>query len=372
MFVNILYDNSEYFRLFLYKIINYIHFLPKELNINGTLYPEIRYRSIYETVLYNAKLTIEGSFSYPDSNELSILQENILWHNASISLGISDMKGIKESIAAKINEQEIFMNPGINPTDVMASGVSCKIMLPVNSKDISFKFEINLNGSEEINFIPVGKTTNISINSTWNSPSFTGEFLPVKRNIDEKGFTAEWKILHLNRNYPQQWVESSYQIYTSAFGVKLFIVADIYQKSMRTVKYAIMFILFTFTGFFFSEIINKKRLHPIQYLLIGFTIIIFYTLLISISEHINFNIAYLMSSASIILLITGYSKGILGSKYLSLTVFGMLTVLYGYLYIVLQLEDYALLMGSIGLFVVLSLIMYVTRNIDWYSLNFKE
>lgn len=147
---------------------------------------------------------------------------------------------------------------------------------------------------------------------------------------------------------------------------------DVYQKTTRTAKYAIMFIGFTFMAFFFSEVMNKRKVHPIQYLFIGIALLVFYTLLLSISEHLNFDSAYLISSAAIIGLIGGYSASILGSGRLALMVAGILVLLYGYLYFVLQMEDYALLMGSIGIFAALSAVMYLTRKIDWYALKLNE
>ena len=192
------------------------------------------------------------------------------------------------------------------------------------------------------------------------------------RIIDNNGFSANWKIFDLNRNYPQCWIGNSHNVDNSAFGVELFIPVDIYQKSIRTVKYALMFIVLTFIAFFFSEVMNRLRVHPIQYLLIGLAISIFYILLISISEHTTFNFAYMVSSLAVIMLITGYAKSILKNNRMSVMVGSVLVILYGYLFIILQLEDYALLMGSIGLFIVLSLVMYITRKIDWYAIRFDK
>lgn len=354
-----------------YSVKN-IHCLPKHLSVKGDIKPEIRYRGIYEAVLYNADILLEGMFELPDLQELDVAAKDILWARSFVSLGITDMRGIKENITASVNDQNVSVTPGIESKDVLESGISAKLSVPANKKILPFRFALNLNGSRQINFTPVGEITDVSLASTWPSPSFTGSYLPVSRKISKDGFAAAWKVLHLNRNYPQHWKDNKYQIGNSSFGVKLFIATDIYQKSMRTSKYAIMFFVFTFTALFFSEVINRKRLHPIQYLLIGFALCVFYTLLISFSEHINFNISYFLSSIATILLITGYSKSILHSKRLSLTVFGVLTLLYAYMYIVLQLEDYALLMGSIGLFILLGIIMYITRKIDWYSVRFEE
>ncbi len=212
-------------------------------------------------------------------------------------------------------------------------------------------------------------STTVSIASKWPNPSFTGAFLPEKRSVSDSGFSAEWKVLHLNRNYPQQYSGKQYKIDDSAFGVNLIVTADVYQKSERTVKYALMFITLTFSVFFFAEILMGRRVHPVQYLMIGFGLTVFYILLAALSEHTGFDTSYFLSAAGIIFMITGYSKAIVGGKVFILSVFSSLSLLYTYLYIVLQLEDYALLMGSIGLFAVLGTAMYLTRNIDWYSLN---
>jgi inner membrane protein len=186
--------------------------------------------------------------------------------------------------------------------------------------------------------------------------------LPVERTVTEQGFTAKWKVLHLNRNYPQYWKGRGHDLSQSTFGVRLFRPVDIYQKSMRTAKYALMFIVFTFMAFFISEVMNRLRVHPVQYLLIGLAMIVFYTLLLSISEH-------LISAGAVIGLFSGYAKAILKNRAVTVMVSGVLAILYAYLYILLQLEDYALLMGSVGLFGVLSAVMYLTRKIDWYAIQ---
>ncbi|MCF6174259.1 MAG: cell envelope integrity protein CreD [Victivallaceae bacterium] len=349
--------------------INYLHILPENLSITGQLDPQIRYRSIYEAVLYNAQINLTGDFIIPTVNLANIDQDNILWDKAVFSLGITDMRGIKNNIIINFNDHEYKVSPGLKTSDLAASGVQCAIPLSIKHKKNRFSLQLSLNGSEQIHFIPAGATTNVTLESTWNSPSFNGAFLPVDRKITDKGFSANWNILHLNRNFPQLWEGRQYNVNDSSFGLQLLITANVYQKSIRIAKYALMFIVFTFSAFFFSEIINKRRVHPIQYLLIGLAVILFYVLLLSLSEHFNFNLAYILSATAITATITGYSKGILKNNCFSLTVFGILTILYAYLYIVLQLEDYALLMGSIGLFIVLATVMYITRKIDWYTLD---
>lgn len=232
-----------------------------------------------------------------------------------------------------------------------------------------FEVRLNLKGSQQLNYIPLGETTNVKAASKWKSPSFSGSVLPAKREVNKKGFTAEWKVLHLNRNFPQFWTNKAWAVQDSFFAVHLLITADIYQKTTRVAKYAFMFIIFTFAAFFFAEIINKRRVHPIQYMLTGLGVILFYVLLLSLAEHIGFDLAYMISAAAITLLITLYANCVISNRSFTFTIFGILVIVYSYLYMVLQLEDYALLAGSIGLFGILSAVMYITRNIDWYSLN---
>lgn len=349
--------------------ILYVNILPESLQISGQIVPHIRYRSIYEAVLYQTQIDISCRFSLPKPDQLSVPVEKIFFDKATFSIGITDMRGIKENITIQFNDQIFKGGPGLKTTDIAASGVSCVVPLSPSSLKLDFNTKLSLNGSQELQFIPVGEITSVQLTSEWTSPSFKGAFLPENPTLTDKGFSANWHILHLNRNFPQFWVGNQYQVHGSAFGLKLLVTADVYQKLTRIVKYALMFIIFTFSAFFLSEIIHQKRVHPIQYMLIGFAIVLFYALLLSISEHLNFNLSYALSALAITTIITGYSKAILRSYYFALTVFGIMVTLYGYLYIVLQLADYALVMGCIGLFLILATIMYITRKIDWYSLN---
>jgi inner membrane protein len=380
---------------------SWAHFLPDQLTVNGTLNPEKRNRGIYVVVLYNSILNISGNFSSLNTNALSITRQSLLFDKALVTLGISDMKGIKDDIQFKMNDIIKNFEPGILTNDIFASGVSFPIDLNAfyadseknKSEKIDFSFNLNLNGSSEIYFLPLGKQTNVSIKSPWKNPGFEGTFLPDTRNVDENGFTANWKILQLNRNYPQQGlnnfinagavvaVENNYNydyqdgryqtndniLNQAGFGLRLLLPIDEYQKTMRSAKYSVMFIILTFLIFFFIEIINKKRIHPIQYLLVGFAVCLFYVLLLSISEHLSFNTAYLIGCTTILSLITFYGYYVLQSKKLTIVMSFILAILYGFFYSLLQLEDYSLLMGSIGLLIILSIIMYFTRNIDWYN-----
>jgi inner membrane protein len=207
----------------------------------------------------------------------------------------------------------------------------------------------------------------VRLESPWDTPSFSGSFLPREREVRKDGFSASWRVLHLNRNYSQSWKGSKYKVEPSAFGVRFLLAVDEYQKSTRAAKYAVMFIGITFLMYFMMEVLGTRAIHPIQYLLVGLALLVFYTLLLAISEHIPFGYAYLIASAAIIGQITLYSRSVLGRLSLMGIVAGVLVILYGFLYIVLQLEDYALLLGSVGIFAILALVMYLTRKVDWYN-----
>ena len=346
---------------------SYAHFLPENLQIDGEISPEKRYRSLYEVVVYVASLSVKGNFKNIDFSEWNIRPEDILWDKAFLSIGITDMRGIQEKILLQWNDTTLSLNPGIESNDVIESGVSVKVPVNAASTDLNFSYSLTLNGSKTLSFIPLGEETNVSIISTWSDPSFMGAFIPDEKTINESGFTADWNVLHLNRNYPQKWRGESFRLNPSSFGVNLLVPVDHYQKSTRSAKYAVMFIALTFLIFFFVEILNRKRIHPIQYILVGLALCIFYTILVALSEHISFNMAYIASAIAVIALISLYASSFFKSTKLTLLCTLVLVILYGFLFTLLQLQDYALLLGSFGLFVTLAIVMYLSRNINWYD-----
>ena len=224
-----------------------------------------------------------------------------------------------------------------------------------------------------MSFVPLGNVTEVEIESNWPSPSFNGNFLPDFREVTDDGFSAKWKILQLNRNFPQSWIgrNQSEKMDEASFGVDLILPLDDYRKSMRSAKYAVMTITLTFLIFFLVEILNKKKIHPFQYALVGLALCLFYVLLISISEHSNFNVAYGISTFGIVAMISLYSLSAFKMKKLTVLLVATLSGIYGFLFVTLQLADYALLMGSVGLTLILGATMYFTRNINWYNLNIE-
>ncbi len=344
------------------------YLLPKTLTINGEIFPQERKRSIYETVVYESEIQASGQFDISDFSSLKIPPKDVLWEKAKILVAISDLRGINNRISFSWNDSTFAFTPGMENRVIGDNGIS----LPFSSLSTSdfpgnFQFTLQLKGSESLNFAPLGETTEVTLKSKWDDPGFEGNFLPAEHNINQDGFTAHWKILNYNRNFPQQWKNSEYKVTGADFGVNLVTVADHYQKSSRSAKYAILVILFVFLSFFLNEIITKQKVHPFQYILVGFSILIFYLLLLSIAEQLGFNLAYLISAIAVIIMVLLYSRTFLQKWGNSIVLTLILTFSFGFIFILLQLETFALLVGSIGLFVVLALTMFFTRKINWYN-----
>lgn len=348
----------------------YYHVLPNQLIIDGKVDPKRLTRGLYEVVVYDSKSTISGNFNLQIEPDKSGLKE-IQWEEAFLTIGISDLRGIKDNIKFNWGKKTIDAKSGSNISSLIASGVTIELPKLKQDDGIPFSFELNLQGSKNLSYIPVGAITKVNLQSSWPSPSFNGSFLPDTRNITDQGFTANWKILQLNRNFPQSWMGNNQKknLWDSAFGVNYIVGIDDYQKSMRSAKYAVMTIVLTFLIFFLVEVLHKRKIHPFQYTLVGLSLSLFYVLLISISEHTSFNMAYIISAVSVVVMISLYSLGVFKSGKHSLLLVATLTGIYGFLFVTLQLTDYALLMGSIGLTVILAITMYFTRNINWYNLN---
>ena len=351
-------------------------FLPERLRTSGQLHPERRHRGIYETVLYRADLGIEGAFARPDFSAWNIPPEDVLWREAVITIGVSDLRGLRGNPVLQWNGGNVPFTGGTADAKLWSTGLTAAVPVVEGPAPAQYRFALNLrlNGSEQINFLPLGGETIVELASPWPDPSFSGAYLPETRTITSKGFTARWSVSSLARSYPQRWrdtgedgINTPSSIAQSAFGLGLFSPVGHYQKTERSVKYGVLFIMLTFLTFFLYELLSPVSLHPVQYFLVGGALCLFYLLLLSISEQATFGIAYAIASAATITLISLYGAALLQSRIRTLGLTGVLAVLYGYLYVLLQLEDWALLMGSIGLFLILALVMYATRRVDWGS-----
>lgn len=345
----------------------YAYFLPDSLNVAGSLQPEKRHRGIYEVILYRSDLRMSGNFRQLDPTALKIAAADWKPGEAVLLLGTTDLRGIENRLSVHWDGAEKFFDPGVPPNNLITQGVSVPVSLDSNGAGQSkrvFSIHLELKGSGTLNFVPAGKSTTVHLNSPWPTPSFTGSFLPGSRQLTDKGFSSDWTIFNLNRNFPQQWTEGTYDLNASAFGVSLMQPVDFYQKTMRCVKYAILIIALTFTVFFLVETGTGNPVHPFQYLLIGLALCVFYTLLISISEYLSFGWAYGIAAGATVLLITLYASWLFRDRRMPVVTGCALAVLYGYVFVLIQLKDFALLVGSIGLFLVLAVLMYFSRHIN--------
>lgn len=352
--------------------VRYAHFLPEKLWIQGKMEPEIRYRGIYRVALYQAELVVSGRFAFPNVAALNLDPNRVLWKDAFLTLGLANTKGLQEQVYLTWNQTPQQAEPGVLCKDVVESGISVKVPLDPRRDYYDFVFPLKHSGHDYLSFVPLGKITDVKLEAPWGDPSFIGAYLPDSRDIQPDRFSARWQVLDLNRNFPQQWLGAGQQVGTASFGVRLFQPVDHYQKTTRTTKYAVMFIGLTFLALFLLDALGRagqRQVHPIQYLLIGVALVVFYILLLSLSEHIGFGWAYLLASVGIILQIALYTKSVLADWRQTGLIGIILAVLYAYLYLVLQLEDYALLIGSVSLFVVIGAVMYLTRKVDWSSLG---
>ncbi len=340
-----------------------MHILPDDLKVNGVLMPEIRYRGIYETVVYDSDLEISGSFSLAGYEHLNDYFWQ--WDKAYVSLGVSDNKGISDKAELAIDGKVIGAMPGAGQADLFEKGISFPMAIDLAKGSESkgeFRLSLGLKGSGSIAFSPVGKSTEVILKSEWQAPKFTGNFLPTERDVTDTGFTASWVVTHLNRSFPQVWAGKSYTPSDDAFGVDLIMEADHYTKAERSAKYGLLFIALTFLVLLIIELRSAQRIHIFYYLLVALALILFFSLLTALSEHIGFNPAYLISAAATIGLLTAFFSSLLKKGWMVLLISGLLTTLYVFIFFLLAMKDYAFLAGNIGLFVLLAALMIVSAK----------
>ena len=348
--------------------------LPKKLLYESDIKSQILTKGVYDTAVYTTVLTGTGAFNLSDIDIESSGNIKILWDKAVVSIGISDTRGIGSMFAISLNNKSYQLLPSSQFVTLDENGVHAPVAIDPAVSEYTFSFTMPLKGSRELSFLPLGENTDVRVNSDWKAPNFKGEFLPTTRNITADGFNAQWNITSYGKNVPQYWLlnggaVSTESLSSKTFGIGLYQEVDFYTMINRSIKYSILFISLTFLTFYMYEILAGLRIHPMQYMLVGFAIALFYLLLLSFSEIIGFLSAYLVSTGAITILITGYCFSVLKAKKKAFTITGLLSALYGYLYILLQLEEFSLLFGSLLLFSVLATIMFITRNLDWYSLT---
>ncbi len=350
------------------ELHRFAYLSPTKLKVNSSMTPVKKKRGLFTVLVYESDVKFSGEFKQPDFSDLGHTASDLDWNNAEVIVNVSDLNGLSSEIQGNLDSSALSFHADASPYEQMPSAQVAKVAIDP-TKDCKFNFNFKLHGTEQLQIIPVAKANEIHIASTWNSPSFIGKYLPNGYNVTQSGSNAEWNVLTQPHQVPRIWTGRCIDLNDLALGVKLIQPNDDYDKVMRSNKYAILFIALTFVFFFFIELLIRKPMHIVQYLLVGIALAIFYTLLLSLSEVLGFTWAYLCSTAAIISLIMLYVWGIF-KRFKVAGIFGIITsLLYSYIYIILQLEDYALLVGSIGLLVILAIIMYVSQKINWFSPN---
>jgi inner membrane protein len=349
--------------------IHHLLFIPDDLQLTGRIDHELRQRSIYKVLLYRASLQDNGHFILQLPKDIQ--PASVQWDDAKICYGLSDFKGIEERLIVQFNGNSYELSPGLPVNDINDKGLSAPVSLSVADlcKSIPFQQEVKIKGSETLHFVPLSGNSSFSITSAWPNPSFDGSDLPSERTVTDSGFAAKWAFNKANLPFGTVLRDFKFDESALSFGVTMVQPADEYAKTNRSVKYAILIIGLTFSLFFIVELMQKKPIHPIQYVLIGLALVIFYSLLLAISEFILFDRAYLLASVATISLVSLYARAHF-KNWKSAGIFGgVLTLLYGFIFVLIRLEDTALLIGSIGLFIILALTMYASKKINWYGLD---
>lgn len=348
--------------------------LPKKVEFNADLSPQKRYRGIYNYVVYTTPVDIKGTFSLPDASTFDSRVEKILWEQAKLSVGVTDLKAIKAVSSLQWGaEKTVMFKPGAFFEELLGSAFYADISLRPDQKESNFSLSMQLNGSGGIYFTPVGEITDITITGAWASPSFAGDILPNEREISDGKFSAFWQVPSLSRTYPQDGNMNDYsrsgssRIEKFSAGVELYETTSLYRLVERAVKYGILFIGMTFVAVLSFELISRVRLHMLQYVFIGIAMVLFYLVLLSLAEYIPFREAFIIASAVSILMNGLYVASALHSKAKGGIIIALLISLYGVLYALLKIEDYALLVGTTMVVIVISVLMFLTRNLSLYA-----
>jgi inner membrane protein len=348
---------------------------PKQLDIDAVFKTEVRKRGIFSVPLFSGTLALSGSFD-PSMAVAGLLpNEEIFLNQAELIISLSSQKGIRRINKSTWDNDELFFQPGNRGHNLFTynytkSGSGIYAVLPrFENKEAAFSIGIEIQGGQLIRVLPMGQDTHVSISSDWGSPSFQGSFLPGESNVGDAEFSALWDISYLSRDIPLflKEYDSDYDYSDSLFGVNFYRAIDTYALNTRAVKYSILFLIVPFLTLFLLEIFTKKRIHPVPYLLSGIGNAVFYLLLLSLSEQIPFYTAYLIAAFAVTAMMTLYSRSLLPSWNKSWYMGLVVTISYILLYAVLNAESYALLIGSIGAFTVIALVMFLTRKLDWYG-----
>lgn len=345
--------------------------LPENLNTDVHAKSGTRWRGIFEIPVYTATVGMHATFDRAGMANLLPSDAKVNWSDARVAIRVTDAHGLADNVVLNANGRSVPFESGVDVDDARLSGIQVHAGLTAPA-DLTLDTKFTLRGSREFSVSPLGRRTTATVQSDWNSPSFFGAFLPTDREITKDGFKASWTVPYLARGFGQSFVTVNNQmdlIQQPAFGARFYQPVDHYQLVQRSLKYAILFVALAFLVFFVVETVSPQRLHAVQYALVGSAQVLFYLLVLSLSEHLGFALSYAIGAGATVVLTSLYAMSVLASRVRAAALFLVLSALYALLYVILNAEDYALLIGSGLLFAALAATMYVTRRINWYALT---
>ncbi|HEV8392117.1 MAG TPA: cell envelope integrity protein CreD [Dongiaceae bacterium] len=351
----------------------YAVFTPEELRIDAATGVQKRYKSIYEMLVYGANVTLSGRFAAPDFSQLGVTPTQIGWDQASLVLGIAGVRAIN-AVSLKAAGGDRPIEAGVLPYHPFDEGIRASLPLQTvgtGPQPFEFEFTLALNGREHLSFQPLGRQSEITIKSDWPHPNFIGTPLPTTREIRADGFDASWSISHIATGSPLAWLTHEYKPQperATSFGVALTEPGDVHQQTDRIVKYGILVIGLTFGTMFVVGVLKRDRVHLVQYLLIGASITLFYLLLLSLAEQMDFALSYAIASLVDIAIVAWYA-GTTIRRLMGWLTGAVLTLVHAYMYVLLQMESFSLLSGTVGLLLALLAVMIATRKVDWFALG---
>jgi inner membrane protein len=339
---------------------------PSHLQVSGRVSPDPRYRGLFKINAYASKLSIAARWD--DFDALSPPAENpggrVECGDVVAMFSASDARGLRD-VELKRDGRTLSVKPGTtNATH--SAGLHAVLALPRAGETLELNLSVELIGTQRLAVIPAAGSTAVSLQSSWPHPSFAGRFLPSDREINDDGFSARWQVSELASSAAADVVAGKSNLDTLA--VELIDPVNPYVMSDRAIKYGLMFIALTFVTVGLTELLTGRRVHPVQYLLVGLALSLFFLLLLSLSEHLPFLVAYLIAAGAAAAVLTQYAAAMLGGWWRGLAFGGGIALLYGALYVLLSREQTALVIGAVLLFAVLAGVMTLTRKLDWYRL----
>jgi inner membrane protein len=343
------------------------HFLPAELALTARVTPEIRRRGLFEVPVYTADVGVRGRFEAPDVRALGIAADDLLWDEAWLTMEVTDRKALTAPIRLSSGGLDLVFEVAAPEGAPLARGLASPVPAALARGAASFSGVVALRGSQRLAVVPVGGHTALAMTSPWPHPSFDGAYLPERRTVGARGFDAAWSVLRFGRDFGQHWTNAALDprvLEAAAFGATFENPTDLYAEVGRSARYSLLFLVMTFLVLYLWEVLRRRPIHPLQYLLCGAALALFYVLELALAEHLGFLAAYTTAAGVILILVACYARAILASGRGAAALGAMLAGLYAFLLVTLQAEDHALLIGAGGLLALLGAVMYATRRLN--------